>query len=243
MKQDIITCSLRPGSSLTESELARRYALSRTPVREACRRLDDEGLIKIVPFRGYFVAPLTVSEFHQLQEMQLITDPAAAALAARRASAVQVSRLRACARYEYRTGDRKSYFGFLQRNRSLHVGIAESTGNQHLVEVVRTIHTKLMRYFYLGLSLDAYGGTLVAEHCAIVEAIRRHRAEEARSRAAEHVMKTMKRSAKLFLSPAAQGIAVPDDSDSLRGADFQALVGWEELAPKRPGRADRSTSF
>ena len=81
LRQDIVECVLTPGKSISEAELGRLYKSSRTPVREACRRLEHEGLIRITPFRGYAIAPLSVGEFHDLQELQLIFEPSAAALA------------------------------------------------------------------------------------------------------------------------------------------------------------------
>jgi DNA-binding GntR family transcriptional regulator len=149
IKQDIISCDLRPGTSFSEGEMCHRYKASRTPVREACRRLEKEGLIKIIPFRGYFVAPLTVSEFHSLHEIQLIIDTAAAAWAAKRASPEQVKTIEQLADYEYHLGVPASYATFVQRNLDLHVGIARATGNEHLAEIVNDVHTRLMRFYYL----------------------------------------------------------------------------------------------
>jgi len=60
LKQDIVTCKLAPGLSISELEMCVRYAPSRTPVREACRRLGDESLMQMTPFRGYSITPLTI---------------------------------------------------------------------------------------------------------------------------------------------------------------------------------------
>ncbi|HXE31083.1 MAG TPA: GntR family transcriptional regulator [Terriglobales bacterium] len=200
LKQDITTCVLRPGAPFSESEICRRYKGSRTPVREACRHLEREGLINIVPFRGYFVAPLTLAEFHNLHEIQLIVDPAAAGLAALRAQPHQLKAMEGWAEYAYRVGVRSSYFTFLQRNFNLHVGIAQASHNQHLVEIVTSVQTRLMRFFYLIIAMDAYGPQLVNEHEEIVRAIRARRPEEARQRAADHVTNTIRRSAGLFMT-------------------------------------------
>lgn len=200
LKQDITTCTLRPGQPFSEAELCRRYKASRTPVREACQRLQREGLITIVPFRGYFVAPLTLAEFHNLHEVQLIVDPAAAGLAALRAQPHQIKALEQWGEYEYRVGVRASYVTFLQRNFNLHVGIAQATHNQHLVEIVTSIQTRLLRFFYLIIAMDAYGPQLVQEHEGILTAIRARDAEAARARAADHVTQTIRRSAGLFMT-------------------------------------------
>ncbi len=118
--------------------------------------------MNIIPFRGYFVAPLTVAEFNNLQEVQLMVDPSAAGLAAERASPEQVENLEKWASYKYK--GRESYYEFLDQNRSLHVGIAEAAANDRLVEIVSNVHTRLMRYFYLGLSMQSFGDEIVKEH-------------------------------------------------------------------------------
>src|ERR1700743_1378786 len=101
LRKDIVECALTPGKSFSEAELGRLYNASRTPVREACRRLEPEGLVRIVPFRGFSIAPLSVAEFHDLQEMQLMVEPSSAALAAERADAQALEQMTHLATYEY----------------------------------------------------------------------------------------------------------------------------------------------
>jgi DNA-binding GntR family transcriptional regulator len=208
VRQDIVECELTPGKSFSEAELGRLYNASRTPVREACRRLEHEGLIRIIPFRGYSIAPLSVAEFHDLQELQLIFEPSAAALAAERATPSELDEMRDLATYEYRVDDKQSYREFLQTNYQLHSLIAQSTKNRRLFDVVTNAHVRLMRFFYLGLSFDSYGPALVAEHIGLVEAIRRGDAEEARKMAADHIKKAIERSASLLMGAIRFGEAV-----------------------------------
>jgi DNA-binding GntR family transcriptional regulator len=180
--------------------LAKRFESSRTPVREACRRLEGEGLMQIIPFRAYFVAPLTVADFHNLQELQLVVEPAAAAWAAQRANPAEIAAMEAYAKSAYEVGDQASYYEFLQNNLKLHLGIAQTTCNDHLAKVVANVHARLMRFFYLGLSMDSYGPVIVAEHTGIVEAIKARDPETARKRAEDHVSNTISRSSSLFLA-------------------------------------------
>jgi DNA-binding GntR family transcriptional regulator len=199
LRQDIVECELTPGQSFSEAELGRLYSASRTPVREACRRLEHEGLVRITPFRGYSIAPLSVAEFHDLQEMQLIFEPSAAAIAAERAKQDELDEMRVLATYEYRVEDKRSYREFLQTNLRLHSLIAQSTKNRRLFDVVSNIHVRLMRFFYLGLSFEPYGPTLVSEHISLVEAICKRDACEARRMATEHISKAIERSASLLM--------------------------------------------
>jgi DNA-binding GntR family transcriptional regulator len=199
---------LTPGKSFSEAELGRLYNTSRTPVREACRRLEHEGLVRIIPFRGYSIAPLSVAEFHDLQEMQLIFEPSSAALAAERANRQELDEMRQLATYEYNVDDRNSYHEFLQTNYQLHSLIAHSTRNKRLSDVVSNIHVRLMRFFYLGLSFESHGPTLVAEHISLVEAICKRDVEEARRMATDHITKAIERSATLLMGAIRFGEAV-----------------------------------
>jgi DNA-binding GntR family transcriptional regulator len=218
LRQDIVECELTPGKSFSEAELGRLYNASRTPVREACRRLEHEGLVRITPFRGYSIAPLSVAEFHDLQEMQLIFEPSAAALAAERASQKELDEMRELATYEYHVEDKRSYREFLQTNYQLHTLIAHSTRNRRLSDVVSNIHVRLMRFFYLGLSFEAYGPTLVSEHISLVDAICCRNTEESRRMASEHISKAIDRSASLLMGAIRFGEAVfeaaPDNDHS-----------------------------
>ena len=240
LKQDITTCVLLPGTPFSESELCRRYRTSRTPVREACRHLEREGLIKIVSFRGYFVAPLTLAQFHNLHEVQLIVDPAAAGLAALRATPAQLHSMEKCARYQYRVGVKTSYYAFLQRNFHLHVGIAEASQNADLAAMVTSIQTHLMRFFYLIIAMDAYGTELVQEHEEIIAAIRARNPIQAQHYSAEHIRKTIKRSAGLFMTSTearlGELIAGPDLLESFKERDSSSSSSsWDAIPAPSTG--------
>jgi DNA-binding FadR family transcriptional regulator len=158
-----------------------------------------------------------VSEFHDLQEMQLIFEPEAAALAAERANQQELAEMRELAKYEYRVGDKQSYREFLRTNLHLHCLIAESTRNRRLFDVVGNIHIRLMRFFYLGLSFEPYGPTLVAEHIRIVDAICSRDKDAARQNATEHITKAIERSATLLMGAIRFGEAVFEAApDSVR---------------------------
>ncbi|WP_263381424.1 GntR family transcriptional regulator [Granulicella arctica] len=197
LRNDIITCDLQPGLSVSEADMCSRYKASRTPVREACHRLQEETLLQIVPFRGYFVAPLTTSEYRDLTEMQLIVDPSAAALAAERATESQIKSIEKWAGYVYHPGQKKSYETFLEWNRNLHIEIASASGNESLADVTSNLQTRLIRYFYLVISMASYGQDLVHEHDEIVKAIRARKPELARKRAEDHVRQTIERTSKI----------------------------------------------
>src|SRR4029077_3280202 len=84
LKRDIITGVFQSGEALTEKMLAKRYRASRTPVREAAVRLQQEQLLRIVPNRGYFVRHSTINELNELYEYRAALEGACAELAARK---------------------------------------------------------------------------------------------------------------------------------------------------------------
>jgi DNA-binding GntR family transcriptional regulator len=213
LTQDIVTCKLAPGRSISELEMCTRYDASRTPVREACRRLGDESLMQMIPFRGYSITPLTIEEYRNLHELQSIVEPAAAALAAERATQEQIKEIDGWATYEYNVGQKNSYYTFLEWNKNFHICIAAASRNQSLLEIVTNAQTRLMRYYYLVIVMDSYGPQLVAEHRELVRALRSGNAELARARASEHLENTVKRSMKVDLRSVNLPVESPVNTD------------------------------
>jgi DNA-binding GntR family transcriptional regulator len=219
LKQDVVTCTLAPGLSISEQEMCERYKASRTPVREACRKLCEESLMQMIPFRGYSIPPLTIEEYRNLRELQAAVDPAVAVLAAERATPDQIKEIENWASYEYNVGQRNSYYTFLEWNRNFHICIAASTRNQAFLDVVRNVQTRLMRYYYQVIVMDSYGPELVAEHHDLVRAIKSGNPEQARQRAEEHLANTGRRSINIDLRSVNYGpesLLGVDDTEWLR---------------------------
>ncbi|MDZ7907162.1 MAG: GntR family transcriptional regulator [Gemmobacter sp.] len=93
--EDIRAGSLPPGTRLRETELAERLGISRTPVREAIRQLEADGLVIHLPRQGATVRSLDYAEVIELYEMRAVLEGTAARLAARAASEVELSELAA----------------------------------------------------------------------------------------------------------------------------------------------------
>ncbi len=232
LKRDIATCTLEPGLSISEMEMCKQYKGSRTPVREACHRLCSESLMQVIPFRGYSIPPLTIEEYRNLNELQTAVEPMAAALAAERATEEQVKEIESWANYDYEPGEKSSYYTFLEWNRNFHICVAAATGNHALLEVVRNVQTRLMRYYYLVIAMDNYGSQLGTEHQSLVRAIRAKNSDLARTRALEHLTNTNRRSAKIDLH------AVNRNKQSLLE---EAERDWTSKTPVRTKRSKKRT--
>lgn len=164
LKRDIITLRHRPGESLTEQQLASLYGTSRVPVREACRRLDQEGLLTGRPYRGFSVNQISLKEIGDCFDLRLGLEVRALELAAERATSGDLDRLGELASTEYTYHDWDSYIEFLDRNLDFHIQLAALSRNDRLVSVLRDLLASMQRFFFLGLDLGDFASEMRAEH-------------------------------------------------------------------------------
>jgi DNA-binding GntR family transcriptional regulator len=168
LKRDIITLDHRPGASLAEQELADRYGSSRVPVREACRRLQQEGLLTAVPYKGYFVNRISVREIGDCFDLRLALETHAFGRAIGRVTAEDLRRLELLAGTEYSHTDRQSYADFLDHNLGFHIQLASLSGNERLVMVLNDLLATMQRFFFLGLESGDFAAEMRHEHERLV---------------------------------------------------------------------------
>jgi len=173
LKQDILTCTLRPGTQIYEGELAARYGTSKTPVREALNLLGQEGLVEVLPRRGYLVAPVTLRDVQEVFQLRLVLETAAAELAAEHITEEGLRQLNALVAVRYTYGDRASYARFLRANREFHVAVAQASGNGRLAAFVGKLLEDMERILHLGLDLRDSADEMAAEHAELVDALLR----------------------------------------------------------------------
>ena len=187
-KRDIITCVFQSGEALTEKLLAKRYRASRTPVREAAVRLQQENLLRIVPNRGYFVRHITINELNELYEYRAALEGACAELAARKgADEATLEEMRQLGEIHFEKNDRASYERFIEADTAFHLALAQLTRNQLLLRAVRDVRCQMERIMYAAINIDYYGESPAHEHAAILEAIRNRDFERARQSMQEHI--------------------------------------------------------
>ena len=93
IRQDILSCDLQPGEELRENDLARRYSVSKSPVREALQHLQFEGLVETETRRGHRVSPISVSDAQDILEMRETLEVAAAVKMVKEASVQDLASL------------------------------------------------------------------------------------------------------------------------------------------------------
>lgn len=183
----MVTGHFAPGSRLREQELTTRLEVSRTPIREAFRRLESEGLVVGFPHRGYFVRDPSFEEAKQAYENRRVVESACCELAARRASEVDLATMRQAVRRAaeaLKSGDRAR---LLLCNKEIHLVVARAARNMFLEKewLAMWAFAELLRgTWWMQTERPETGHT---EHEAIVEAIARGDAAGARQLSEDHV--------------------------------------------------------
>jgi DNA-binding GntR family transcriptional regulator len=173
IRHDIISCAIAPGTEISEAQLCAQYKLGKAPVRMALHRLAHDGLVRAIPRRGYMVAPVTVRDIHDVFELRLMLEPAAARMAAGKVDAHRLQALDEICRAGYQPGDLKSTSRFLEANKAFHVAIAQGTGNVRLAGAIEQLLDEMTRLLQLGLGLRNRSQEMQQEHRSLVKALSR----------------------------------------------------------------------
>ena len=135
LKGWLVECDLAPGDVLSEVDLARRCDTSRTPVREACSRLTQDGWIRRIPHKGFLVAPVSVKDLLQTYEYRKLLECFAAEKAAQVAGPEQIEKLARIVEPE--KDPRIEATQIIPLSDLFHMAIAEIAGNQRVIDQLR----------------------------------------------------------------------------------------------------------
>jgi DNA-binding GntR family transcriptional regulator len=187
LRRAIITGQLRPGDRLVEGRLAKQWGFSKSPTREALKALEHDGLVTVIPRRGYVVSPITIKAVRDLLNLRTVLERETAWLAASVCSAQDQSALMELVGHPYVRGDLGSYDRFLQENKTFHLAVARLAGNDRIVALLGHLLDELERLFRLGLDISDSAEAMIREHEELVTVIGAHDQERARQLMAEQI--------------------------------------------------------
>jgi len=176
---------LAPGSRLREAELAERFGISRTPVREALKRLETQGLVTHEPHHGAVVARLDYSAMVELYHMREVLEGTAAFLAATHATAIELEALRDMVEADHALLNDASRLA--HSNRLFHRQIHRAARNRFLDAMLDNMRLSLVLLGRTTLSVPERGAAAVEEHAAIVAAIAARDPAAAEAAARQHI--------------------------------------------------------
>ncbi len=171
LRKAILTGELKPGERLMEIHLANRLGVSRTPIREAIRKLELEGLVIMIPRRGAEVAQITEKSLKDVLEVRRALDALCAELACDRISDEGKENLRqACGAFERATvtGDATT---IAAADVAFHDIIVQATGNARLIQLINNLSEQMYRYRFEYIKDESGHDNLVNEHKMIYESI------------------------------------------------------------------------
>ena len=183
----IVTLDLAPGTPLVERALMERLGLGRTPVREALRRLADEGLVAIYPRRGMVVAPVDVRDLASICEVRVEMEGFAARLAAERATARDKDAAGALASDLERLPEESDERALIRFDQRVHHLVHRCTHNAYLQDTLGAYLTLSLRLWFVGLDQVSRLDDAIREHREMLQAISEGDGDRAASVARAHV--------------------------------------------------------
>jgi len=172
IRDAILKGALKPGEKVAEPELAERFGISRTPIREAFRQLESEGYLTVIPRKGAVVAALSEKDVDEFYAIKSILEGYAAELAATRLSQKEIEKLQAInekLRNLAAEGDVKNFY---RAHNEFHDLFIKAAGNQKLAELIQQLGMKFLRLRMASLSAPGRMNISVAEHERLIEAFK-----------------------------------------------------------------------
>lgn len=179
LRQAILRGELKPGERLMEIQLAQRLGVSRTPVREAIRKLELEGLVLMIPRRGAEVAQITRQDLEDVLEVRAALEELAVKDACEHITDEQLQELKKAAGDFKRSLDGTDLVACAQADIRFHEIIYAATNNKRLVQMLNNLREQMYRYRMENLKDKRTYRALVEEHDAIRKALRKHDKEKA----------------------------------------------------------------
>lgn len=201
LKQEILENNMVPGFQALESELASRLGMSRTPLREAVIRLQDEGLVEVIPRRGMRVLPLSPHDMKEIYEvLTCVESEAAAMVAAQRPSETDLEPLQAATRKMEEAVNQGNLEDWAEADQSYHLALLNICENKRLVQIAFNHFDQAHRVRMFTLRLRELPSQSTREHREQLEALRsgnpllvREMYRTHRERAAEELIGILKK--------------------------------------------------
>ena len=173
LRQSILTGELKPGERLMEIHLADKLGVSRTPIREAIRKLELEGLVTMIPRRGAEVAQITEKNLKDVLEVRRALDALTVELACERISEEELEHLREARDTFARAIKTKDANKIAQADVAFHDIILIASRNDRLMQMLANLSQQMYRYRLEYVKDDEHYDRLIEEHNIIFDAISR----------------------------------------------------------------------
>ena len=187
LRQAILRGELKPGERLMEIQLANKLGVSRTPIREAIRKLELEGLVLMIPRKGAEVAEITEKNMLDVLEVRRALEELAVKLACERITEEEIQELKEAADAFQKILSEKDITKIAEADEAFHDVIFKSTGNDRLIQLLNSLREQMYRYRLEYLKREEYHPQLLEEHQQIIDRITRKDQSEAAELIDRHI--------------------------------------------------------
>ena len=187
----ILTGKIKPGTRMMEIELAEDMGVSRTPIREAIRKLEKEGLVVIEPRKGAYASEVSVKDMEDILEVRANLEGLAAYLAAERMTDTEKKQLNEIKEKFKEAVVEGNMADMISCDTKFHRMIVDSSGNNHLIHMVEQLQELVLRFRYIYYKDFKRAEDMIPEHQSIYEEIINGNGANARFEAFNHIDKLM----------------------------------------------------
>lgn len=200
IRQNILASTIPVGTALSEYQLAKEIGVSRTPVREALKRLEQEGLVRSVARRGTFVADLTVRDIVEIYQVRVQLEGLAARVAAEQMGLDEVDELIG----ELDRAEKLVRQGHLdaarEHDKHVHKRIIDSTSNTRLAQILAMLDDQVHRIRQRAMNNAARVPATLKEHRSVLQAIKRRDGVTAEKAMRDHLQAARDNAIKMALA-------------------------------------------
>ena len=187
LRQAILRGELKPGERLMEIQLANKLGVSRTPIREAIRKLELEGLVLMIPRKGAEVAEITEKSLRDVLEVRRALEELSVQLACEKITKEEIRELERVAKEFQQVVKSSDITEIAEVDVRFHDIIYTATDNQKLIQLLNNLREQMYRYRVEYLKRDGVFPQLIAEHEAIIRHIENNEKEKATEVMSRHI--------------------------------------------------------
>ena len=187
LRQEILTGVLKPGERLREIQLADKMGVSRTPIREAIRMLELEGLVKMLPRKGAEVAQITEKDLNDVLEVRTALEQLAIELACKKISREDIASLKENVNEFQNAMKSRDVSKLAKIDVKFHDIIFQATDNKRLIQLLNNLREQMYRYRLEYLKDEKVHDRLISEHKEIIKNLEERDVEKAKSNITDHI--------------------------------------------------------
>ena len=191
IREDILNGKYQANEELKEKSIGEEMGVSRTPVREALRQLELEGLVHIIPNKGAFVENVTLKDIKDIYEIRSLLEGLCARWAANNITKEQLEELEETVFLSDFHFSKENWDQMVELDNRFHEIVYEACGSKELTRVLRDYHHYLQRIRKITLEQKTRARASMDEHCKIAEALKARDAAEEERCASIHIRNTI----------------------------------------------------